>query len=199
MTKDRVPWFERTFNFDFPVGYYRDIVERLGGTPVHVEAKVRGLGPEVLTRRDGNTWSIQENVGHLGDLEPLWKGRLDDFLDGKEFLRAADLTNQKTHSAKHNETSIEQVIDSFSSQRKALVSRLDALSAETFGQTALHPRLKVPMRLVDMCFFVAEHDDYHLARITELSRLSTWWWWRRLPVSTSSAPSTSCDGPATRR
>ncbi|MEE9297269.1 MAG: DinB family protein [Phycisphaerae bacterium] len=170
MTNDRVPWFERTFNFDFPVGCYRYILERLCDTPLRVEAKVQGLGPEVLARRDGNTWSIQENVGHLGDLEPLWTGRLDDFLDGEEFLRAADLTNQKTHSAKHNETSVEQVIDSFSSQRKAFVGRLEALSAEAFGRTALHPRLKVPMRLVDMCFFVAEHDDYHLARIAELSR-----------------------------
>lgn len=34
--------------------------------------------------------------------------------------------------------------------------------------TALHPRLRVPMNLVDHAFFVAEHDDYHLTRITEL-------------------------------
>jgi hypothetical protein len=26
------------------------------------------------------------------------------------------------------------------------------------------------MRLVDMMFFMAEHDDHHLARITELAR-----------------------------
>jgi hypothetical protein len=29
----------------------------------------------------------------------------------------------------------------------------------------------LPMRLVDMVFFQAEHDDYHLARISELMRL----------------------------
>ncbi len=27
------------------------------------------------------------------------------------------------------------------------------------------------MRLVDMLFFQAEHDDYHLARISELKKL----------------------------
>jgi hypothetical protein len=32
----------------------------------------------------------------------------------------------------------------------------------------LHPRLKQPMRLVDHLYFVAEHDDYHLARIWEM-------------------------------
>jgi hypothetical protein len=35
---------------------------------------------------------------------------------------------------------------------------------------ALHPRLKVNMRLVDMLYFQAEHDDYHLTRISELRR-----------------------------
>jgi hypothetical protein len=34
----------------------------------------------------------------------------------------------------------------------------------------LHPRLNQPMRVVDLLFFVAEHDDYHLARISELIR-----------------------------
>ena len=32
----------------------------------------------------------------------------------------------------------------------------------------LHPRLKQPMRLVDHLYFVAEHDDHHLAKIWEM-------------------------------
>jgi hypothetical protein len=35
---------------------------------------------------------------------------------------------------------------------------------------ALHPRLAVQMRLVDMVCFHAEHDDYHLASIAEILR-----------------------------
>ena len=31
------------------------------------------------------------------------------------------------------------------------------------------PRLGTPMRLVDLAFFVAEHDDHHLAQITFLA------------------------------
>jgi|GEM_PF-4393916 len=37
-----------------------------------------------------------------------------------------------------------------------------------FIHTALHPRLKTPMRIVDLAYFVAEHDDHHLSRIREL-------------------------------
>ena len=39
------------------------------------------------------------------------------------------------------------------------------------ARTALHLRLNIPMRLVDMILFQAEHDDYHLARSGELARL----------------------------
>ena len=53
------------------------------------------------------------------------------------------------------------------------VARLDSLEAEVFGRIALHPRLNVQMRLVDMLFFQAEHDDYHLTRISELLRTSS--------------------------
>lgn len=34
--------------------------------------------------------------------------------------------------------------------------------------TGLHPRLKTPMRMIDLANFVAEHDDHHLASIREL-------------------------------
>jgi uncharacterized damage-inducible protein DinB len=50
------------------------------------------------------------------------------------------------------------------------VDRLDACSDADVARSSLHPRLKRPMRLVDLCFFVAEHDDHHLAVVTRLAR-----------------------------
>jgi len=52
----------------------------------------------------------------------------------------------------------------------SLVGRLERVNDGALTHTALHPRLRVPMNLVDHAFFVAEHDDYHLARMTELLR-----------------------------
>jgi hypothetical protein len=46
--------------------------------------------------------------------------------------------------------------------------RLEAVESKALTHTAQHPRMRTPMTLVDHAFFVAEHDDYHLARITEL-------------------------------
>jgi hypothetical protein len=49
-----------------------------------------------------------------------------------------------------------------------LVDRVAGLDAALFARSIPHPRLKTPMRLVDHLYFVAEHDDHHLARIWEL-------------------------------
>jgi len=56
----KVPWFERRFNFDFPVGCYPDLIDRLRGTPARLEEKLRVLSPDVLTRRErATTWSVR--------------------------------------------------------------------------------------------------------------------------------------------
>jgi hypothetical protein len=49
-----------------------------------------------------------------------------------------------------------------------LIKRVGGLDASLFARTIPHPRMKTPMRLGDHLFFVAEHDDHHLARMWEL-------------------------------
>ena len=164
----KVPWTQRTFDFDFPVDRYPQLLERLRRTPSRVEQVARSLSPQVLVKRDGETWSIQENIGHLADLESLFTGRLDDFEAEAQELRAADMTNRKTHQAMHNARPINDILNEFQSLRQQLIARLEALSPADFSKTARHPRLKKPMRIVDMALFHAEHDDYHLERIGEL-------------------------------
>jgi uncharacterized damage-inducible protein DinB len=167
-----LPWIERRWKFDLPAELYPDILERLRGTPARVAESVRDLGKDVLTRRERQgSWSIQENVGHLLDVEELWLGRLDDFEAGAATLRPADMTNAKTHQAGHNDGPIGEVLQRFGAARGRLMERLDGLEQEDFARSALHPRLNTPMRLVDLCLFAADHDDYHLARIRTLRRL----------------------------
>jgi uncharacterized damage-inducible protein DinB len=161
-------WFERKFEFTFPVELYPDLCVRLRGTPARMEETLRGHRQEVLVRRPQEKWSVQEHAGHLLDLETLWMARVDDFLAGGEELTAADLKNRKTHEANHNARAIEHILAEFRSARLQLVNRLGGLDAALFARSMVHPRLKKPMRLVDHLYFVAEHDDHHLARIWEL-------------------------------
>ena len=163
-------WTDRTFQFNFPVEVYPEMIERLRGTPARLEDRLRTIASEILTQRDGERWSIQENAGHLLDLESLFGQRLDEYLAGAEVLHAADMSNRKTYEANHNQIPMQSILTDFRVRRTQLVARLDNLESQTFATVAHHPRLNVPMRLVDMLFFQAEHDDFHLARISELIR-----------------------------
>ncbi len=166
----QLPWTKRSFDFDFLAELYPQLIERLRGTAARLEELVKAVPPELLTVRLGKAWSIQENVGHLADLEPLFTDRLDDYAAGAEELRPADMSNRATEEARHNSRELAELLKEFRARREALVSRLEALPPESFGRSAFHRRLGVPMRLADMCFFHAEHDDHHLARIREISR-----------------------------
>jgi hypothetical protein len=167
----RTKWIERTFNFDFPAGLLPSVLERLRGTPARIAEMIKGLSEKELTFRPDNKWSIKEQVGHLNDLEELHEGRIDDFIDRKEILRAADMENRKTKQANHNVTNIHDLLNSFIKNRNRFVERLEKLDDETYNFKSQHPRLKSSMRPVDMAYFTAEHDDHHLASIREILRI----------------------------
>ncbi len=161
-------WFDRKFDFAFPVGQAPNVCIRLRGAPARLEELLRGVSREVLHRKPDGKWSAQEHAGHLLDLEPLWMARVEDFLAGGSTLTAADLSNRKTHEANHNARELKDILAEFRTARFRLTDRAGALDAPLFARSLLHPRLKQPMRLVDHLYFVAEHDDHHLARIWEM-------------------------------
>lgn len=159
----KTEWFKRKFPVIEDNGILPSIIERLSGTPARIEEIAANLNPAVLTFKPGGKWSVKEEIGHLYDLEPLWLSRLEDLVNGSIELRAADLTNQKTHNANHNATEIKTLLRQFRNQRELFVNRLLRLNDKQLLNSALHPRLKTPMRIIDLAYFVAEHDDHHLA------------------------------------
>jgi uncharacterized damage-inducible protein DinB len=159
-------WTDRRFEYTPPAGEYPMIVERLRGTPWRMQERVKFVPASVLVQRSGEGWSAQEQCGHLLDLEALWALRVDEFLRGATELTAADMSNRRTHEAGHNLRSIHAIVAEFTVARQRLVTRLD--DASNPEVTSFHPRLKRPMRLVDFCFFMAEHDDHHLAIVTRI-------------------------------
>jgi len=64
-----------------------------------------------------------------------------------------------------------ELIYSFSQIRQQTLALLEDIDDETVFKSALHPRLKTPMRTIDLFLFLAEHDDHHLARISELIKM----------------------------
>ncbi len=167
----KVKWFERSFNFSTDQNIFPSIIERLRGTPARLEERFKSIPTSILEIKPDNTWSIKENLGHLTDLEPLWQGRLEDIIKGETELRPTDLANRKTDLADHNSKPLDVLLHNFRQIRAQTVLMLEGLDEETIFRSALHPRLKTPMRTMDLFLFVAEHDDHHLARITELYKL----------------------------
>jgi hypothetical protein len=162
---------ERTFRFDFPPEKFPDLLERVRGTPARVEELVRGLSRDALTRSDGAGWSIQQNIGHLIDLGYLPMRRIDQILAGEKVLIAADMANRATREADHNGREIGELLAEFRRDRGALVAKFESVDAADWGKSGIHPRLNQPFRIVDIAYFDSEHDDYHIARISELKRI----------------------------
>jgi len=161
-------WFERKFDFSFPVELYPNLLARLRGTPARLEEVLRVRSHEILIKKPQEKWSAQEHAGHVLDLEPLWLARVDDYVAGSVQLTVADLQNRKTDEANYNAQALETILAGFRSGRAKLLKRVGELDAPLFTRAVPHPRLKTPMRLIDHLYFVAEHDDHHLARIWEL-------------------------------
>lgn len=164
----KTPWLERKFNFDYPVSHFPVIVERLCGTPARIEDMVKNISDEKLRSKKENAWSVKEHIGHLNDLEELHEKRLQEFLASNEKLSPADMSNAKTIGANHNDKPVTQLLEELRNTRNSFIKKMEELSEEQLNFVALHPRLQQRIRLVDMFFFVAEHDDQHITTMREL-------------------------------
>lgn len=165
----RTEWFNRHFPPIQDNGLFPGILERLDGTPARLYSKIAKMNTTSLTGAAPGQWSIQKEIGHLIDLEPLWLERALQILEGQAHLKTADLSNQKTHHTDHDAVPVQDLLRHFDTERQKLLLALRQTTDQDLTHSALHPRLGTPMRLIDLAFFVAEHDDHHLAQITVLA------------------------------
>lgn len=166
MTKTK--WFDKKFQFELSQDDYYRILKKLGENPEKISQLVSSLQEEILVKKPNNRWSIKENLGHLIDLEELHDGRIDDFIEGKEKLRPADLNNRKTDEANHNSMDISNLVNQFKIVRENFIKRMKNLDEKILMRSSIHPRLEQPMRPIDMAQFILEHDEHHIETIKEL-------------------------------
>jgi len=158
-------WVERKFEFDFDFKIYPNFIERLAATPDLLDILILSIPKKFYKIKNGKEWSIQENVGHLVSVDDLFIGRLDDYEKGASELRPADVSGARTEKEDFNSQEIKMLLQRFREKRMIFIERLDKLNDGMFKKVAWHPRLKKPMRLCDMLYFQAEHDDHHLHKI----------------------------------
>jgi len=165
----QTPWFQRSFNFDFPVGIFPVIFSRLEGSLFRLNALLQNADDDRCSINEGG-WSVKEHLGHLSDLEDLWWKRLNDFMEHEPILTTADLNNTKTKEARHNEKTLEDLMQLFVAERQKILEAIYGFDEALLARISIHPRLNQPMRLIDSLYFVAEHDDHHIAAISNLLR-----------------------------
>jgi uncharacterized damage-inducible protein DinB len=161
-------WFDRKFDFNIGIDDYPAIYKRLQQVPDTLAALLINKPNDILSHQPDGKWSVKEHTGHLSVLEPLWRSRIHDIMEKKPMLTPTDLNNNATSQAGFNNYDITALISKFAEERKQTLSLLDSINIRDHQHTSLHPRMQQPMRLIDILYFTAEHDDHHLGVIGEM-------------------------------
>lgn len=161
-------WFDRKFDFSFGMERYLLLKERLQLAASRYHHTAALLPKLVLHTTPGNKWPIKTHIGHLWILEPLWQKRFQDIANGMATLSPADLNNTATHEADFDRMPLPELLAIFEKERKKTLAGLDRLKPDDFSKSSFHPRLRQPMRVIDLMYFIAEHDDHHLSSINDI-------------------------------
>ena len=156
-------WFDRKLVFGFPPEMLPLHLERLEGTHLRLEHKVRGVSDKILSEKINDKWSVKQNIGHLAEVDGIANRRMDEMVSGVAMMSPAVFEPQD-----YNPWPIEKVLDYFRKMRDKNINKYKSLSDGDLAKSSLHPRLKVQMTPVDLAWFDAEHDDHHLVKINEI-------------------------------
>jgi len=159
----RLEWFERQFTFGLLPEMLPFYVERLEGTIVRLQQKIKNRNDQLLSEKFNGKWSVKQNIGHLMEVDEISTKRIDEMLTGRKVLSSAVFEPQD-----YNPWPIEKVLASFERIRRTNVMVYQRLSEKELTRASLHPRLNVSMTPVDLAWFDAEHDDHHLMKINDI-------------------------------
>jgi len=158
-----LPWFERNLKFGYPKEMLPFLLERLEGTIIRIDQKVKGVSDKTLSVRLNEKWSIKENIGHLAEVDEIANKRIDEMVNGTAVMSPAVFEPQD-----YSTWPIGKVLQLFSKNRAANIKKYNAIKEEDLLKSSMHPRLKVMMTPIDLAWFDAEHDDHHLVKINEI-------------------------------
>jgi len=161
-------WSQRVLAYGRPLAEMPVLLERLLGTPARIRALAMHVPVEVLNLRRSGSWSVMEHIGHLVVMQDRMEERLFDHLDMRPRLCTIDLTDQEALLHGHRARALGDLVEEFRLKRQWFVERMEAMGPEQLAHHAVHPRTGELRSAVDMAYFMAEHDDHHLATMRRL-------------------------------
>jgi hypothetical protein len=160
----RLDWFDRQFKFGYPPPMLPFFLARLEGTIVRLGKKIAGESETILNWQPEGKWSIKQHIGHLAEVDAIALRRIAEILTGISPMSSAVFELAQDY----NEQPVSPLLEHFRKQRIQNLKAYESVTETDCLKSSLHPRLKIPMTLVDLAFFDAEHDDHHLVRINEI-------------------------------
>lgn len=164
-----IPWFERNLKFGYPIEMLPYFLDRLSGTSIRIESKVKGVSNEILSKQLNGKWSVKQNIGHLAEVDEINFRRIGEMIAGVAQLSPAVFEPKKDY----NSQDVKDVIHYFHTTRLKNINRYSELTEIELTKSSLHPRLKEQMTPVDLAWFDAEHDDHHLVTINNILKSVT--------------------------
>lgn len=144
------------------------LVERILGTPARLASLCAHVPVERLALHRQGSWCAMEHIGHLMHLDEHMLERMEDFAARRPTLCAIDLKAREGRLAGQCVRALGDVLEELRLGRHELVARISALDPGALRHRALHPCKGRPMTVSDQVFFIAEHDDHHLAVLRSL-------------------------------
>jgi hypothetical protein len=150
------------------------IVTALERAPDLVIPLVREVPEPILKRRPRpGKWSAHEHACHLATIHPVMSARLDLMLtDPRPRIVPYFPSAQEEEGALLN-VDLDEAMERFSDDRRRLVERLNALSAEEWQRAAEHGEY-THYSVFIMFRHLAMHDMFHAYRIEELLLKNDW-------------------------
>lgn len=168
MLNGPLPWSQRELAFGRPAEELPVLLERLWGTPNRLVGLLREVPPERMQLRVHGKWSVLEHIGHLLVMQERMRVRVEDWSLYRDRLTAIDLSDQGPYVEATRHRDLGDVIEEFRLARNAFVRGVEQLPAKALHHFALHPCMGRSLRPMDMCLFLAEHDDHHLATVRRI-------------------------------
>jgi len=161
-------WFNRKFNFNISMEKLPELLGSMELSVLKFRKVTHGRFEKQLNYKPNGKWSIKEHIGHLWILESLWQRRFLEIKENKAKMSATDLTNQATNQSFFNQFSIEKLLSDFQEERANTIRIIENMSERDFQNSLHHTRLNQPMRIIDLMYFITEHDIHHLNALLEI-------------------------------
>lgn len=163
-----IPWVDRHMPLGLPIDQLPFLLERLHGTPERLRELFRDQPPHKLRTRAVDAWSMFDHAAHLLLVQERFHMRIEEYRALCERLSPIGFEDAENRLRGHASRDTGDMLEEFRLERMAFIAEVRSLPKGILPHRAEHPCRGPGMRITDALYWLAEHDDHHLACIRAL-------------------------------